>query len=103
MWVVEDMQRDTVDRFASDRNGQDTFALGWPRTANECLCLPRMSFCQQQKLRAQLPQQGPLGAGTGTDNTRNSHLIRHVSTQLFRHRARTGPEVQLSEKGKSTT
>src|SRR3546814_5013312 len=72
MWVVEDMQRDTVDRFASDRNGQDTFALGWLRTANECLCLPRMRFCQQQMLRAQLPQQGQLGAGTRPDNQRRS-------------------------------
>src|SRR3546814_2571206 len=90
MWVVEDMQRDTVDRFASDRNGQDTFALGWLRTANECLCLPRMRFCQQQMLRAQLPQQGQLGAGTRTDNQRDSPLIRPVFNQLFEQRAHIG-------------
>src|SRR3546814_538094 len=99
MWVVEDMQRDTVDRFASDRNGQDTFALGWLRTANECLCLPRMRFCQQQMLRAQLPQQGQLGADTRTDNQRDSPLIRPVFNQLFEQRAHIGHGCQLCEKG----
>src|SRR3546814_1393659 len=103
MWVVEDMQRDTVDRFASDRNGQDTFALGWLRTANECLCLPRMRFCQQQMLRAQLPQQGQLGAGTRTDNQRDSPLIRPVFNQLFEQRAHIGHGCQLCERSEEHT
>src|SRR3546814_4105898 len=58
-----------------------------------------MRFCQQQMLRAQLPQQGQLGAGTRTDNQRDSPLIRPVFNQLFEQRAHIGHGCQLCEKG----
>src|SRR3546814_5106765 len=50
-------------------------------------------------LRAQLPQQGQLGAGTRTDNQRDSPLIRPVFNQLFEQRAHIGHGCQLCEKG----
>src|SRR3546814_12793589 len=50
-------------------------------------------------LRAQRPQQGQLGAGTRTDNQRDSPLIRPVFNQLFEQRAHIGHGCQLCEKG----
>src|SRR3546814_9512497 len=85
--------------WSSDVCSSDLFALCLLRTANECLCLPRMLVCQQQMLRAQLPQQGQLGAGTRTDNQRDSPLIRPVFNQLFEQRAHIGHGCQLCEKG----
>src|SRR3546814_1033466 len=49
--------------------------------------------------RAQRPQQGQLGAGTRTDNQRDSPLIRPVFNQLFEQRAHIGHGCQLCEKG----